>query len=186
MSDIFPSYCIIISSPPVPAVVRPTEEEGVRFSRSKHSSPIRADSDGVIERYFYLLDGVEPIERTPENLHETVGTLLKLLSGAHAMSLVYYLFCEQRPIRFRELERVTSASPKVLSQRLKELVAAGLVTRRSYDESPPRVEYELTTMATELAPALQFLYAWAARYDRVLSAGASTEDETTDAPANAR
>jgi DNA-binding HxlR family transcriptional regulator len=102
------------------------------------------------------------------------------------MSLVYYLFCEQRPIRFKELEQVTSASPKVLSQRLKELVAAGLVTRRSYDESPPRVEYELTTMANELAPALQFLYAWAARYDRVLSDVASTENEATDTLTNAR
>jgi DNA-binding HxlR family transcriptional regulator len=167
--------------------MRPTDEEGLRFSRSKQSaSPIRADSNGVIEGYFYLLDGVDPIERTPKNLHETVGTLLELLTGAHAMSLVYYLFCEQRPIRFKELEQVTSASPKVLSQRLKELVAAGLVTRRSYDESPPRVEYELTTMANELAPALQFLYAWAARYDRVLSDVASTENEATDALANAR
>jgi TolB-like protein len=41
-------------------------------------------------------------------------------------------------------------------------------------------------MANELAPALQFLYAWAARYDRVLSDVASTENEATDALANAR
>ena len=167
--------------------MRPTDEEVRRFFQSEHSaSSVRADSKGVIEEYFYLLEGVEPIGKTPKNLHETVGTLLELLTGAHAMSLVYYLFRERRPIRFKELEQVTSASPKVLSQRLKELVGAGLITRQSYDESPPRVEYELTTMANELAPALQFLYAWAARYDRVLSDVASTENEATDALANAR
>jgi TolB-like protein len=41
-------------------------------------------------------------------------------------------------------------------------------------------------MANELAPALQFLYAWAARYDRVLSDVASTENEATDTLTNAR
>jgi TolB-like protein len=41
-------------------------------------------------------------------------------------------------------------------------------------------------MATELAPALQLLYAWATRYDRVLSDVTATENEATDARANAR
>ena len=116
--------------------------------------------------YFYLLEGVPPIDETPTDLNETVSSLLDVLTGAHAMSIFYTLFCEQRPLRFTELESATGASPKVLSRRLKEFVEAGLVTRRSYDESPPHVEYEPTVMAKELDPAFQFLYAWAARHNR--------------------
>ena len=167
--------------------MRPTDELGPRHSPLEYpGAPVRIDSTAVIEEYAYLLEGVPSIERASEQLHGTVSTLLKLLASAHAMSLLYYFSRKQRPIRFTELTQATNASPKVLSQRLKELVESGLVTRHSYDESPPRVEYELTAMARELDPAFQFLYAWAARHDRVLSDVGSTENEATDALANAR
>ncbi len=147
--------------------MRPTDEEGVHQSGAEHAvSTGRTDPKVVVEEYFYLLDGVPSIDETPRNLHETVSTLLDLLTNAHAMSILYSLFCEQRPLRFTELEEATGASPKVLSQRLKEFVEAGLVSRRSYDENPPHVEYEPTPMAEELDPAFQFLYAWAARHER--------------------
>jgi DNA-binding HxlR family transcriptional regulator len=120
----------------------------------------------VVLEYFYLLEGVPSIDETPTDLNETVSSLLDVLTGAHAMSVFYTLFCEQRPLRFTELESATGASPKVLSRRLREFVEAGLVTRRSFDESPPHVEYEPTAMAKELDPAFQFLYAWAARHNR--------------------
>jgi DNA-binding HxlR family transcriptional regulator len=116
--------------------------------------------------YLYLLDGVPSIDETPKELNETVSSLLNVLTGAHAMSIFYTLFCEQRPLRFMELQTATGASPKVLSRRLRDFVNAGLVTRRSYDESPPHVEYKPTPMANELVPAFQFLYAWAARHNR--------------------
>lgn len=119
----------------------------------------------MVEKYLYLLDGVPPIDETPAELNETVSTLLDVLTGAHALSIFYTLFCEQRPLRFMELQAATGASPKVLSRRLKEFVEGGLVSRRSFDENPPHVEYEPTTIAKELDPAFQFLYAWAARHD---------------------
>lgn len=141
--------------------------ERLRSSESEHTEPpARLNPEAVVVEYFYLLEGAPPIDETPRELNETVGSLLGVLTGAHAMSIFYVLFCEQRPLRFTELEAVTGASPKVLSRRLKEFVEAGLVTRRSYDESPPHVEYEPTTMAKELDPAFQFLYAWAARHNR--------------------
>lgn len=147
--------------------MRPLDEARRHSARPEHAgSSVRPDSETVVEEYLYLLDGVPPIDETPEKLNETVGTLLGLLTSAHAMSILYSLFCEQRPLRFTELEEATGASPKVLSLRLKQFVEAGLVSRRSYDESPPHVEYEPTTMAKELDPAFQFLYAWAARYSR--------------------
>ncbi|WP_238717424.1 winged helix-turn-helix transcriptional regulator [Natronorubrum halophilum] len=118
----------------------------------------------MVEEYQYLLDDVPYIDDTPKELNETVGDLLDLMTNAHALAVFYHLFCEKRPLRFSELEGAIDVTPKVLSQRLAELTDAGLVSRRSYDEIPPRVEYEPTTKARELDPAFQFLYAWAARY----------------------
>jgi DNA-binding HxlR family transcriptional regulator len=147
--------------------MEPADREEYRSAESDHAvTPARLDPESVVVEYFYLLEGVPPIDETPRELNETVGSLLGVLTGAHAMAIFYALFCEQRPLRFTELERATEASPKVLSRRLKEFVEAGLVTRRSYDESPPHVEYEPTVMAKELDPAFQFLYAWAARHNR--------------------
>ncbi|KAB1186534.1 MULTISPECIES: helix-turn-helix domain-containing protein [Haloferax] len=148
--------------------MKPIDGEKVPSSESEHAvASARLDPEAVVTEYFYLLEGVPPIDETPRELNETVRTLLELLTGAHAMALFYALFCEQRPLRFTELEAATGASPKVLSRRLKEFVEAGLVTRRSYDQSPPHVEYEPTTMAKELDPAFQFLFAWAARHDQL-------------------
>jgi DNA-binding HxlR family transcriptional regulator len=143
--------------------------DGEKFHTPEAENPVasaRLDPEAVVTDYFYLLEGVPPIDETPRELNETIGSLLGVLTGAHAMAIFYTLFCEQRPLRFTELEAATSASPKVLSRRLKEFVEAGLVTRRSYDQSPPHVEYEPTAMAKELDPAFQFLYAWAARHNR--------------------
>ena len=45
-------------------------------------------------------------------------------------------------------------SPRTLSERLRELEQAELVTRRSYAEAPPRVEYELTDKGRGLLPII--------------------------------
>ena len=53
--------------------------------------------------------------------------------------------------RFSTLERsLAGISPKTLAERLKSLQEAGIITRTSYPEIPPRVEYALTTMGQEL------------------------------------
>lgn len=123
------------------------------------------DARTVVEEHLPLLEDVPHIDNTPKELHTTVSELLDLVTNAYAMAVLYQLFCEKRPLRFSELEAALDVSPKVLSQRLTELVETGLVSRQSYDEIPPRVEYEPTTKAKELDPAFQFLYAWAAHYE---------------------
>jgi DNA-binding HxlR family transcriptional regulator len=60
--------------------------------------------------------------------------------------------------RFSALERsLTGISPKTLSERLKGLEKAGIVTRRSYAEVPPRVEYTLTDMGWDLIPLIEHM-----------------------------
>jgi DNA-binding HxlR family transcriptional regulator len=91
--------------------------------------------------------------------------LFDLLGRAHAIAILYYVTRrERRPWRFTELQEALDVSPNTLSNRLSELTEAGLLERRSYDEIPPRVEYEATTKAMELNPIFADLYAWAERH----------------------
>jgi DNA-binding HxlR family transcriptional regulator len=60
--------------------------------------------------------------------------------------------------RFSVLERsLTGISPKTLSERLKSLEKAGILTRKSYAEVPPRVEYSLTPMGLDLIPLIEHM-----------------------------
>ena len=57
------------------------------------------------------------------------------------------------PRRFSELEHSCSGiSPRTLAERLRDLEQQGIVERRSYAESPPRVEYTLTEKGEALIP----------------------------------
>src|SRR2546429_8180990 len=62
------------------------------------------------------------------------------------------------PRRFTEIERALgNVNPKLITVRLRELQAAGLVTRTPYAEVPPRVEYALTKWGRELRPTITAL-----------------------------
>ena len=60
------------------------------------------------------------------------------------------------PRRFSDLERaLPGISPRTLSERLRILEQEGILVRRSYAESPPRVEYELTEKGEALLPIIE-------------------------------
>ncbi|MEV6862948.1 helix-turn-helix domain-containing protein [Streptosporangium subroseum] len=71
--------------------------------------------------------------------------------------------------RFTELERrVATITPKVLTQRLRQMERDGLVLRTYHPEIPPRVEYEISDLGRSLAPLFATLAEWsAANLDRV-------------------
>jgi DNA-binding HxlR family transcriptional regulator len=63
--------------------------------------------------------------------------------------------------RFVELERhIGSITPKVLTQRLRQLERDGLITRTYHAEVPPRVEYEISELGRSLAPLFATLADW--------------------------
>lgn len=69
------------------------------------------------------------------------------------------------PAGFSELRRnVGRITDSVLSDRLAELTAAGLVERTVTDTRPPGVTYSLTATGRALVPALHMLGEWANRY----------------------
>jgi len=93
--------------------------------------------------------------------HEAVELVGKRWTGA----IVYVLLEQRRPMRFSEVgQAVPQLSDRLLSERMKELESRGIVERHVHAESPVRVEYELTSMGRDLAPALRELRRWALRY----------------------
>src|SRR5438067_9083036 len=87
-------------------------------------------------------------------LHEAVELVGKRWTGA----IVYVLLEQRAPMRISQIGgAVPQLSDRLLSERMKELEARGIVERRVSAESPVRVEYEQTTMGRDLAPALREL-----------------------------
>jgi DNA-binding HxlR family transcriptional regulator len=68
-------------------------------------------------------------------------------------------------MRFSEIAHaVPDLSDRLLSERMKELEASGIVERHVTATSPIKVEYELTERGRELSPALSELKRWADRW----------------------
>ena len=67
--------------------------------------------------------------------------------------------------RFCELERsLEGISPRTLSLRLRALEEEGIVTRRTFPEVPPRVEYELTEKGRALVPIIESMRRYGAEW----------------------
>ena len=69
---------------------------------------------------------------------------------------------EREPMRFTALHRaVPGISQRMLTHTLRNLQRDGLVSRESFAEIPPRVEYTLTRLGTTLLPAVLAVATWA-------------------------
>jgi DNA-binding HxlR family transcriptional regulator len=69
--------------------------------------------------------------------------------------------------RFQDFEiSLRGISPNTLSARLKKLEEHGILTRRLYEEHPPRAEYLLTPKGRELGPAMRALQVWGQKHTR--------------------
>ena len=88
--------------------------------------------------------------------HRAVELIGKRWTGA----IVFVLL--DGPLRFSEVKvLVPDLSDRLLSERMKELEAEGIVERRVIDEMPVRVEYGLTVKGRALEPAVRSLKVWA-------------------------
>jgi DNA-binding HxlR family transcriptional regulator len=85
--------------------------------------------------------------------HCPLTLCMRLLAGAWTTNVIWYL--SEQPRRFGELRiDIPKISARVLSARLRELEAKGVVTREVVASSPPSVEYRLTDLGRELVPAI--------------------------------
>ena len=84
----------------------------------------------------------------------SVAACAEILGAKWTAVLVHDL--SEGPRRFTQLEHsCMGISPRTLSERLRALEDTGIVVRRSYAESPPRVEYELTAKGAALLPIIE-------------------------------
>jgi DNA-binding HxlR family transcriptional regulator len=92
--------------------------------------------------------------------HEAVELIGRRWTGA-----ILAILLDAGALRFSELAgAVPELSDRMLSDRLKELEARGLVERTVYGGRPLRVEYALTRMGFALGPAVGELHVWAQRW----------------------
>ncbi|MFJ9444808.1 winged helix-turn-helix transcriptional regulator [Kitasatospora sp. NPDC101235] len=82
------------------------------------------------------------------------------------------------PARPGELrERIGGISPKVLTETLRRLQFDGLVERRAYAGSPPRVEYSLTGLGRTLLEPLEAFGTWAFEHGEDVMAAREQAEE---------
>ena len=62
------------------------------------------------------------------------------------------------------LESPEGIPTNILADRLKRLVAAGIIRGRRYSEHPPRVEYALTAKGEDLRPVMRSMAEWGVRH----------------------
>lgn len=82
-----------------------------------------------------------------------LSTCMEVLGGAWAPNIIWNLI--GGPRRFNELRfDIPKVSAKVLTARLRNLEAKGIVLREVKPTSPPSVEYSLTDLGLQLVPAI--------------------------------
>jgi DNA-binding HxlR family transcriptional regulator len=101
-----------------------------------------------LPRFEVCADGRCPIEST-----------LDVIAGRWKILILWYL--QGGALRFGELRRhISAATPKMLTQQLRQMEQEGLVHREVFAQVPPKVVYTLTDRGQSLRPVLQSLYDW--------------------------
>ena len=97
--------------------------------------------------------------KSNESVHCPVSATLNLIGGKYKALILWHL--TGKTLRFSELQRlVPGATPKMLTQQLRELEGNNLVLRTVYPVVPPKVEYSLTEKGLSLGSILEAMYDW--------------------------
>ena len=85
--------------------------------------------------------------------------------GGKWKSRVICVLADKKTLRYSELRaELVNITDAVLSTTLKALIADDIVSRKSYDEIPPRVEYSLTEKGLSVMPILQSICDWSCAF----------------------
>ena len=86
-----------------------------------------------------------------------------MIGGKYKALILWHLL--DKTLRFGELHRlIPQATPKMLTQQLRELEDANLVVRYVYPVVPPKVEYSLSELGATIKPILSAIYHWGSNY----------------------
>ena len=96
-----------------------------------------------------------------------VETTLSLIGGKYKALILWHL--SAGTLRFSQLQKAVTATPRMLTLQLRELENDGLISRTVYPEVPPRVEYALSPLGESMRPILMSMQSWGAAYKAQLS-----------------
>jgi DNA-binding HxlR family transcriptional regulator len=110
----------------------------------------------------------------PASLMAETAKLRNLITKRGTLELLIPLCCSTKPVRYKKFrETMKGISSKTLAYRLHELEKDGILERRSYNEIPPRVEYNLTAKGQELVESIIDLLQWMGKW----SSAVATKDK---------
>jgi DNA-binding HxlR family transcriptional regulator len=97
----------------------------------------------------------------PSSLMTETAKLRNLITKRGTLEILIPLCCTTDPVRYKKFrETLKGISSKTLAYRLQELEKGGVLERHSYNEIPPRVEYNLTPKGQELVESVIDLLQW--------------------------
>lgn len=92
-----------------------------------------------------------------------IKATLNVLTGKWKILALWYL--SFGPKRFAVLrDMLPGVTEKVLATQLRELEKDGAISRKSTDDSPPKVTYSLTKAGRELIPLMEEMCGWATKF----------------------
>lgn len=101
--------------------------------------------------------------RCPSTYQCPVEATLELIGGKYKALILFHLI--DNTLRFNELQkRIPQATPKMLTQQLRELEKDSLISRTVYPVVPPKVEYQLTDFGKSIIPVLNAMCDWGSDY----------------------
>lgn len=104
----------------------------------------------------------EPVPTTTDDLCPVARTA-EIISGKWTLLIIRDLATGTK--RFSQLERsLHGISPKTLSERLYSLEHEGIITRQTFAEVPPKVEYTLTEKGQALVALIDTMRAYGRRW----------------------
>ncbi len=93
----------------------------------------------------------------------SIEATISLIGGKYKAIILWHLI--DKTLRFNELQKtIPNATPKMLTQQLRELEADGLLIRKVYPVVPPKTEYSLSEFGKTLSPILAVMCDWGKSY----------------------
>lgn len=94
-----------------------------------------------------------------------IEATLSLIGGKYKCIIMWNLI--NRTLRFSQLQRlIPQATPKMLTQQLRELESDDLIVRVVYPVVPPKTEYSLSERGKTIIPMLNAMCDWGRDYMR--------------------
>ena len=88
---------------------------------------------------------------------------IAMIGGKYKSLILWHLM--DKTLRFNEIRKlIPKATPKMITQQLKELESDNLINRKVYPVVPPKVEYRLTEFGKSMIPILLAMYDWGTEY----------------------